>query len=781
MRRLVLALVPLLLAATWYVRKDGSDSLCSGQTDATGTTATSPLCAYRSVGKALSASSASDTITIHAGIYYESLLIDKALTIQGATGETVWIRAGSPATETAGNAAWTLVDATRGEYISTGTFPGFANDPFGFVMDVPGVMETGNFLGLVTYGDNRATTGKACRGGTRQGFVCTSDGSGTNGCPGCFPATGCCKTYSGPRGLDNFRATSDVYVGPTTPLYVGPGIWGDRLCSGGGNHGQVCDKREDGIETDCPGGTCTKTGRIRIRLAKTADMRAFEAMYGKVFWNDPEDPNQHAIMLSYQGRTVWITAGGVTLSNLSLGASNKTIEIACTSPCSSFTFDNLTVWTGTRAVSAATSCGDRAVSDVTVSNSRIHGPYAYWIFWSDTKNLPKPSDRWQPGSLIDLRRGSANWTIHHNLMRGGFDGFGTAHCESGITARQNRIEYLYDDAFEVEANPTTDMAAAPDGCSAAVEPCPAGTIGAVSIYENIFENAFTASATGQSSGTMTGDQFFYRNIIAFLRDAPVNRKIGLRTFNGGFRYGHEVAFKTHTFTSEPTDLPRLFYYHNTVILQNSGVRGTNLAPHSVFNPPNADTRTFGNIFVKVNGPVHGALNTGSPCSSVCIGGPPNTDGTPMLNYDLLYKFNPADPLLIDSQTTTAAVCTAKGLECNAVTADPKFTRFKPGFNKATPTRWAASLFASSGFLPSDFSLQATSPARGATTAAGLGNGKSGTVPDSCVSSIDAGALPYGGDASCWTAMSSFPFNERWVPDPAGSKLVGSTAVGVTVD
>jgi len=192
MRRLVLALVPLLLAATWYVRKDGSDSLCSGQTDATGTTATSPLCAYRSVGKALSASSASDTITIHAGIYYESLLIDKALTIQGATGETVWIRAGSPATETAGNAAWTLVDATRGEYISTGTFPGFANDPFGFVMDVPGVMETGNFLGLVTYGDNRATTGKACRGGTRQGFVCTSDGSGTNGCPGCFPATGCC-------------------------------------------------------------------------------------------------------------------------------------------------------------------------------------------------------------------------------------------------------------------------------------------------------------------------------------------------------------------------------------------------------------------------------------------------------------------------------------------------------------------------------------------------------------------------------------------------------------
>src|SRR5712691_670005 len=78
-RRSVFLICVLLCAApawgaTYYVRKDGSDALCSGISDAPPSGAGSAACAFQSVQKGLDAAAApGDTLIVHGGTYFESV------------------------------------------------------------------------------------------------------------------------------------------------------------------------------------------------------------------------------------------------------------------------------------------------------------------------------------------------------------------------------------------------------------------------------------------------------------------------------------------------------------------------------------------------------------------------------------------------------------------------------------------------------------------------------------------------------------------------------------
>ena len=64
-----------------YVRTDGDDAICNGQYDAAATAA--PACAFASIGKGVQMVDSGGTIVVAAGVYTESVSIDKDLTLQG--------------------------------------------------------------------------------------------------------------------------------------------------------------------------------------------------------------------------------------------------------------------------------------------------------------------------------------------------------------------------------------------------------------------------------------------------------------------------------------------------------------------------------------------------------------------------------------------------------------------------------------------------------------------------------------------------------------------------
>lgn len=69
-------------AATLFVRTDGSDTLCNGSADADASA--TPNCALASIGAAIGAAIASDTVAIGPGTFVENVIVTKALTLDGA-------------------------------------------------------------------------------------------------------------------------------------------------------------------------------------------------------------------------------------------------------------------------------------------------------------------------------------------------------------------------------------------------------------------------------------------------------------------------------------------------------------------------------------------------------------------------------------------------------------------------------------------------------------------------------------------------------------------------
>jgi len=72
---------PARAAGTWYIRPDGSDTLCNGRTEAPATNA--PDCAYATIAKGISSAVAGDTVSVGAGAYTATVTVNKAITLEG--------------------------------------------------------------------------------------------------------------------------------------------------------------------------------------------------------------------------------------------------------------------------------------------------------------------------------------------------------------------------------------------------------------------------------------------------------------------------------------------------------------------------------------------------------------------------------------------------------------------------------------------------------------------------------------------------------------------------
>jgi hypothetical protein len=462
-----------------------------------------------------------------------------------------------------------------------------------------------------------------------------------------------------------FRSTSDAYVDATTPFYAGPGTFWDPADS-----------------------------RFHVRLAKTADLRATEARYGAIFTGDRPDPRRYSIVLSHAYSTLRVEGSWLVFQDLVVDQALNSVYV--TNGAHDLVFDGMTVWLGDSAIEMI------GASHVTIRNSRIYGDAPYWIFWSDMKDAPAPADLMRSTS-IDMKAGTHDVEITHCHIRGsGQDLIGTGTNEYDVSVHHCRIENAADDAFEIE-----------------------GTVGVgrISIYENYILNCLTAVAPGQDTPSFIGPLFVYRNVIALLRNPPVNRKAGINTWNGGDRYGNEYMFKHGTSVTYTT--ANAHYYQNTMVMLNSNGKGLNWTPKDP-----TDARIANNIAVMVNGVV-------------------NRDYRPatgeVVDCNLYWKMNTVDTApLLSTYTTVAAFSQATGFEANGIGGaprrgtDPMFAGLALDVVDRTATEWALTAQAEVPAM-TDFFLAAGSPAIGAGIEIPA-HPVSGPLPDSR-SSRDLGAIP----------------------------------------
>jgi hypothetical protein len=476
-----------------------------------------------------------------------------------------------------------------------------------------------------------------------------------------------------------FRATSEEYVDGSTPFYIGPGIFKDP------------------------------DGRIHIRLAKTADLRAVEQRYGTLFATDRPDPRSHAILLSAAASAVELRGSYLTLRNLTLNQGHETIRLAG----SYLRLEDLTVWSGYYAVRTAAA----GVHHVTILRSRIYSDQPRWIFWSDMKDPPAPAD-WLRQTIVDLRQGAHDWEIAYSHIRGsGQDLVGVNDDEYNLVVHHSRLENCGDDAFELEG--TTN-------------------VGRIEIYENYIGNCLTAVAPGQDTPQFDGPLLFYRNVVAFMRNPPINRQAGINTWNfgGGDRFGYEYMFKHGSGSSYSTQ--NTHYYQNTLLMLNHSGKGLNLRPKYP-----ADTILANNLLVMVNGRVNESYQTGAG---------------QVVDGNLYWKVNTVDTdALLASYDTVPAFASATGFETHGLGSvarrgtDPRFATLGLGFADRSQEVWEP-LATGEVFGPRDFTLAADSPALGAGIALPA-HPVLGLLPDTR-SSHDPGAIPGGAAAASYEI---FPF------------------------
>jgi hypothetical protein len=479
------------------------------------------------------------------------------------------------------------------------------------------------------------------------------------------------------RSAEAFRSTSEAYVDEATPFYAGPGVYRDPA-----------------------------DGRVHIRLAKTAALRAAESRYGAVLDGDRPDPRRYPIILSSAPSTLVVDGSYLVLRNLTVHQAKDTIVLA--PGAHDVRFDGITAWIGDAGIRA----DGEGIHHVTVTRSRVYGDNPRWVFWSDMKNPPAPADLLR-STAVDLHGGTHDWEISYSHLRGSAqDLISTNTDEQRIAVHHNRLESCGDDALELEG--TRD-------------------VGEVRVYENFIANCLVAVAPGQQSPSFSGPLYVFRNVVVSLQDPPVNRDPGINQWNGGRRFGYEYLFKQHAGNT--------FIYHNTLVLLNHDGDGLSLVPAAP-----AGTYVANNLAVTVNGAVNGDYPTG-PGQIV--------DGNLYWRVD-----GEAGDTLLAGSATVQAFSRATGLERDGVGeaagrgTDPRFTGFRLDVVDPAAPRWELRP-ASELFAPADFRLRRGSPAIGAGIAIPK-HPRLGRLPDTR-SSRDIGALPYGTAAA---EYEGFPF----VPD-----------------
>lgn len=478
------------------------------------------------------------------------------------------------------------------------------------------------------------------------------------------------------KEIRHFRASTDKYQTPDSALYVGPG-------------------------------TMAINGRCHIRLSKTAALRQAEQQ-NREFLREQAAPNDYAMVLSQAKRTVTIAGSYLTLRDITINQAKDSIELLANAH--HVELDGITAWMGDSTI--ATYSGQ--VHNVTITRSKILGGAPPWIFWSDMKDPPYPADRAR-GTSIDLKGGTHNWVISHNLISGsGQDLISTNNGETRIFIHHNRLDTCGDDAIELEGK-------ADNGGKA--------DIGQIVIYNNLISNCLTAVSVGQDTEQMTGPLLFYRNVVSLLRPHPVNRQPGINRWNGNGQFGYGKMFKQ---AGRDYAARNVHLYQNTLLMLDS-YRGI------VPTPRWPDGSTFANnIVVMVNGEIIDSYNLGE---KQLIGG------------NLYWKIKPhaKEPLLNGKNT----VSELSNIEQHSIGdtpkqgTDPRFAGFTESwfFATSTGTWWPLNV----DLNPWDVILSPDSPAKQRAIAlscrgvSGLDeHGKpfcSGSrLPDSYLST-DIGAIP----------------------------------------
>jgi hypothetical protein len=475
-----------------------------------------------------------------------------------------------------------------------------------------------------------------------------------------------------------FRSLSELYVDSSTPFYIGPGTYWDSSDS-----------------------------RYHIRMAKTSDLVATELRYGTIFSSATPDPRSYSIFLSDAYATLTVTGSYLVFKDLVINQAQNSVHL--TSGAHDLTFDGVTVW-----------CGDRTVDmdgvyNIVLKNSRFYGDAPYWVFWSDMKDSPAPGDLMR-ATNVNMHAGTHDVEISRCHIRGsGQDLVGTVDNEYNISVHHCRLENGGDDAFELEG--TTD-------------------VGRISIYENYILNTLTAVSPGQDTPKYSGPLFFYRNVVALLRDPPINRKVGINSWNGGGRYGFEYMFKQETGSDYSTT--NASYYQNTLVMLNHGGKGINWICKDPTN-----SRIMNNLAVMISGLVsrdyHGA--TGE-----------------VVDGNLYWKVNTVDTApLVSSYSTVPAFFSSTGWEQHGIGTmpqrgtDPKFAGLQFDVVDRTLSRWQLRP-ASETPAMTDFFLSSVSPARSAAVAIPT-HPTYGAMPDTRPE-VDIGAIPY---SALQSDYKGFPF------------------------
>jgi hypothetical protein len=473
-----------------------------------------------------------------------------------------------------------------------------------------------------------------------------------------------------------FRATSSAYVNSSTPFYVGPGLYRDST-----------------------------TGRLHVRLQKTADMQAVESRYGRVFPVDRPDPRGLSIVVSQADSTLTVRGSYLAIRDLVVNQGLRSIDLPAT--VSNVLIENVEVWLGDAAISS-TGNGSR---NITITRCRVYGDDPAWIFWTDAKVDPAPADRMRQTS-IDFHNGASNVVISYNHVRGGHDLVGVNTDEDNFFVHHNVLENCQDDAAEFEG--TTD-------------------IGRIEFHHNFVLNPLVAISPGQDSRATSGPLLFYNNVFASLRNPPVNRRPGIVTWNGGGRHGFEYMLKQHSGNT--------FYYHNTMVLLNSAGQGIDITPRRP-----AGTVCANNILITVNGKVNGDYRTGTG---------------QIVDGNLYWRVNAFEPTdLVDRYDTVPQLFAARGLERSGVGAAPRrgTDPLLAGLDLVADVRndsLIMDLVVGSEVRPIEaFLLRAGSPARGAGILIPA-HPVFGPLPDANASR-DLGAFRFGNPMDVYRG---FPFDQ----------------------
>ena len=475
-----------------------------------------------------------------------------------------------------------------------------------------------------------------------------------------------------------FRSISETYVDSSTPFYIGPGTYYD-----------------------------SSDQRIHIRLAKTTDLTATELRYGTIFSTSIPDPRNYSIILSNAFATLTVTGSYLVFKDLYINQGERSVYI--TSGAHHVTLDGCTVWLGDRTVDMD------GVNNISIRNCRLYGDAPYWVFWSDMKDPPAPADLQRPTS-VNMHSGTHDVEISYSHIRGsGQDLVGTVDNEYNIKVHHCRLENAGDDAFELEGTVN---------------------VGRIEIYENFILNSLTAVSPGQDTQAYSGPLFFYRNVVALLRDPPINRKAGVNTWNGGGRYGFEYMFKEEATTEYTTS--NVSYYQNTLVMLNHGGKGINWICKDPTN-----SRIMNNVAVMINGTVTRDYRSASG---------------EVVDGNLYWKVNTLDTSpLAASYSTVPALYSATGWEQHGIGStpqhgtDPAFAGLNFNIVDKTVSKWALRPLSETPAM-TDFFLSSGSPARGAGVAMPT-HPVYGTLPDDRPKG-DLGAIPYAASPS---EYQGFPF------------------------